>query len=178
MMSPYAFYQFWLNAEDEKVGELLRIFTFLCHEEIEDLEQQTEEKPFLRAGQRALAEEVTTLVHGAERDRAHQGRLRRAVRRRRPARPRPGHAGGSAARDRRGRGTPCDELPTIVDLLVTAGLCESRAPRGAPSPRAAPTSTTSGSTDPEQRPAEADVLGGDWLVLRRGKKSFAGVRVG
>ena len=38
MMSPYAFYQFWLNAEDEKVGELLRIFTFLSHEEIEELE--------------------------------------------------------------------------------------------------------------------------------------------
>ena len=66
MMSPYAFYQFWLNVEDEKVGELLRIFTFLSRAEIEDLEAQTAEKPFLRAGQKALAEHVTTLVHGAE----------------------------------------------------------------------------------------------------------------
>ena len=66
MMSPYAFYQFWLNVEDVKVGELLRIFTFLDHEEIEELEQQTAEKPFLRAGQKALAEEVTSFVHGAE----------------------------------------------------------------------------------------------------------------
>ena len=66
MMSPYAFYQFWLNVEDEKVGELLRIFTFLSREEIEALERQTPEKPFLRAGQKALAEQVTTLVHGAE----------------------------------------------------------------------------------------------------------------
>ena len=65
MLSPYGFYQFWLNAEDEKVGELLRVFTFLSHEEIEDLEAQTAEKPFLRAGQKALAEHVTTLVHGA-----------------------------------------------------------------------------------------------------------------
>ena len=64
MMSPYAFHQFWLNVEDEKVGELLRAFTFLPRAEIEDLEQQTAEKPFLRAGQKALADAVTTLVHG------------------------------------------------------------------------------------------------------------------
>src|SRR3954471_23568823 len=66
MMSPYAFHQFWLNVEDDKVGEMLRIFTFLSREEIEDLEEQTREKPFLRAAQKALADEVTTLVHGAE----------------------------------------------------------------------------------------------------------------
>ena len=71
MMSPYAFHQFWLNAEDDKVGELLRIFTFLSHEEILDLEAQTAEKPFLRAGQKALADAVTTEVHGqAETDHA------------------------------------------------------------------------------------------------------------
>src|SRR3712207_3109407 len=66
MLSPYAFYQFWLNVEDVKVGELLRIFTFRSREEIEELEQLTKEKPFLRAGQKALAREVTTLVHGAD----------------------------------------------------------------------------------------------------------------
>ena len=65
MMSPYGFYQFWLNVEDEKVGELLRIFTFLSRAEIEALEAEHAEKPFLRTGQRALAEHVTTLVHGA-----------------------------------------------------------------------------------------------------------------
>ena len=66
MMSPYAFHQFWLNVEDEKVVELLKIFTFLGRDEIEALAVQTAEKPFLRAGQKALADEVTTLVHGAE----------------------------------------------------------------------------------------------------------------
>ena len=65
-MSPYAFHQFWLNVEDEKVGELLRIFTFLTREEIVDLEAQTAEKPYLRAGQKRLADEVTALVHGQE----------------------------------------------------------------------------------------------------------------
>ena len=82
MMSPYAFFQFWLNVEDAQVGELLRIFTFLSHEEIEDLEQQTAEKPFLRAGQKALAEHVTTLRPRRRGDRAHPGRLGGALRRR------------------------------------------------------------------------------------------------
>src|SRR5690348_676028 len=66
MMSPYAFHQFWLNVEDEKVSELLRVFTFLSRDEIEALEEQSREKPFLRAGQKALADHMTTLVHGAE----------------------------------------------------------------------------------------------------------------
>lgn len=66
MFSPYAFYQFWLNTEDADVVKLLKVFTFLGHEEIEALEAQTQENPGKRAAQRALAEAVTTLVHGAE----------------------------------------------------------------------------------------------------------------
>ncbi|MEY4398632.1 MAG: hypothetical protein RLZ53_1208 [Actinomycetota bacterium] len=64
--SPYAFYQFWLNAEDADVVDRLKVFTFLSREEIEDYARQTAESPFLRAAQKRLALEVTTLVHGAE----------------------------------------------------------------------------------------------------------------
>ena len=64
-MSPYSFHQFWLNVEDEKVGEMLRLFTFLTAADIEALEIRHAEKPFLREGQKTLADEVTTLVHGA-----------------------------------------------------------------------------------------------------------------
>ncbi len=66
MMSPYAFYQFWLNVDDAQVGHLLKVFTFLSRTEIEELEQQTAEKPFLRSAQKALAEAVTSYVHGAD----------------------------------------------------------------------------------------------------------------
>lgn len=66
MTTPYAFYQFWLNADDRDVSKFLRIFSFRSHEEIEELEKQTEERPQARAAQRALAEELTTLVHGAD----------------------------------------------------------------------------------------------------------------
>src|SRR6201995_5591973 len=66
LMSSYAFYQFWLNVADAEVPGLLKVFTFRSREEIEDLERQTAERPQARAGQRALAEDVTTLVHGAD----------------------------------------------------------------------------------------------------------------
>src|SRR4051794_30440739 len=64
MMSPYAFHQWWLNVDDSQIGELLRIFTFLSREEIEAVEAESAEKPWLRIGQRRLADEVTTFVHG------------------------------------------------------------------------------------------------------------------
>jgi tyrosyl-tRNA synthetase len=64
--SPYAFYQFWLNVEDADVVDRLKVFTFLSRAEIEELAQATADAPFQRAAQKRLALEVTTLVHGAE----------------------------------------------------------------------------------------------------------------
>jgi tyrosyl-tRNA synthetase len=64
LMSPYAFYQFWLNVPDAEVPGLLRVFSFRSREEIEALSAESVSRPALRAGQRALAEEMTTLVHG------------------------------------------------------------------------------------------------------------------
>src|SRR5205085_531625 len=66
LMTPYAFYQFWLNVSDAEVPSLLRVFSFKSRAEIEDLSRQTAERPAARIGQRALAEELTTLVHGAD----------------------------------------------------------------------------------------------------------------
>ncbi len=178
MMSPYAFYQFWLNVEDVKVGELLRIFTFLSREEIEDLETQTEEKPFLRAGQKRLAHELTTLVHGAEETERvttaaaalfsggdltglHAETLSAAL----------SEAGGGEVH----RDGP--ELPTIVDLLVVAGLSDSRGAARRTVNEGGAYLNNERISDPEAKPADSDVLPGGWLLLRRGKKSFAGVRV-
>jgi tyrosyl-tRNA synthetase len=62
--SPFAMYQFFLNAPDEQVGDLLRFLTFLAHEEITALDQQMAEQPQRREAQRALARAVTALVHG------------------------------------------------------------------------------------------------------------------
>jgi tyrosyl-tRNA synthetase len=64
LMSPYAFYQFWINRADAEVGNLLRVFTFRTREEIAELERLTAERPAAREAQRVLAQDVTTLVHG------------------------------------------------------------------------------------------------------------------
>lgn len=66
MTSAYAFYQFWLNVMDADVIKLLKIFTFLTRQEIEQLEAEVAEKPFLRSAQKKLALEVTSLVHSEE----------------------------------------------------------------------------------------------------------------
>ncbi len=64
MTSPYQFYQFWLNTTDDDCPRLIRVFTLLPKTEIEMLEQQHAEAPHLRMLQRAIAQEVTTRVHG------------------------------------------------------------------------------------------------------------------
>ena len=64
--TPYEFYQFWINTADADVVKYLKFFTFLSHEEIEALEQAVEKEPHLRKAQKALAEEMTRLIHGQE----------------------------------------------------------------------------------------------------------------
>ena len=64
--SPYHLYQFFLRTEDADVGAYLRAYTFLPREQIEELDSATSERPQRREGQRVLATEVTTLVHGAD----------------------------------------------------------------------------------------------------------------
>jgi tyrosyl-tRNA synthetase len=66
MCSPYAFYQFWLNTDDADVVQRLKVFTFLTRAEIEEYERLVEVEPFRRAAQRRLALEVTSFVHGMD----------------------------------------------------------------------------------------------------------------
>ncbi|GEP40151.1 tyrosine--tRNA ligase [Nocardioides psychrotolerans] len=177
MLSPYAFHQFWLNAEDEKIGELLRVFTFLAREDIESLEARHAEKPFLREGQKTLADEVTTLVHGSvemEQAKAAAAALFGG-----------GELAGlspatlSAALQETGtvQVDRTSGIPRVVDLLVETGLAKSKG-------EARRTVTEGGAylnnvrvDDPDAVPTEADLVAGSWLVLRRGKKKFAGVEV-
>jgi tyrosyl-tRNA synthetase len=64
--TPYEFYQFWINSADADVVKYLKYFTFLSHEEIERLEKSVQEEPHLRLAQKALAEEMTRLIHGED----------------------------------------------------------------------------------------------------------------
>jgi tyrosyl-tRNA synthetase len=175
MMSPYSFHQWWLNVDDSQVSQLLRLFTFLPRAEIEATEAEGAEKPWLRTGQKRLADEITTLVHGAEE--TEQARSAAAAL----------FGGGdlhalstgtleAALREAGAASVP--ELRPVVDLLVETGLAKSRG-------EARRTISEGGAylnnvrvEDPEAEPQPSDLIGGSWLVLRRGKKSFAGVEVG
>jgi tyrosyl-tRNA synthetase len=176
MMSPYAFYQFWLNVEDEKVGELLRIFTFLSRTEIEEIEAQHTEKPFLRAGQRALAEQITSLVHGAEETERIQAASAALFGGGELTGLSPDTL-GAALRETGSTVVDGDELPSVVDLLVATGLAKSKGEARRTVSEGGAYLNNQRVEDPEQVPAGDDLIGGRWLVLRRGKKNFAGVEV-
>ena len=62
--SPYEFYQFWINQDDRDVVKYLKYFTFLSHEEIDELAEKVKTEPWKREAQKRLAEEVTKFVHG------------------------------------------------------------------------------------------------------------------
>ncbi|MFF2039671.1 tyrosine--tRNA ligase [Kitasatospora sp. NPDC058170] len=170
LTTPYAFYQFWLNADDRDVSNFLRIFSFRSKEEIEELERETGERPAARLAQRALAEELTTLVHGAE-------QYERAV---------------AASKALFGQGDLGDleaptlaaalaevpkaevtELLSIVDLLVAVGLAPSRSAARRTVKEGGAYLNNVKVTDEEAVPAESDLLHGRWLVLRRGKRNLA-----
>ncbi len=176
MMSPYAFHQFWLNVEDEKVGELLRLFTFLPRSEIEEVEARHTAQPHRREAQRRLADEVTTLVHGArETEQAtaaaaalfgtgdlaalDEGALEAALR----------ETGVVSVEDA--------DLPTVAELLVRAGLAGSKGEARRTIAEGGAYLNNERVRDADAVPGAADLVGGRWLVLRRGKKRFAGVEV-
>jgi tyrosyl-tRNA synthetase len=176
MTSPYAFFQFWVNADDRDVVKYLKVFTDLSREEIDDLAEQTANKPAARAAHRVLAERVTTLVHGegetakviaASQALFGRGELREL---------------SAATLDSVMAEAPTGEAmladgSTIVDLLVSSGLVESRsAGRRAVREGGAYVNNLK-VTDEEWQPAAADLLEGGWLVLRRGKRHTAGVRL-
>ncbi|HVW79731.1 MAG TPA: tyrosine--tRNA ligase [Mycobacteriales bacterium] len=173
MTSPYAFFQYFVNVADADVGRYLRYFTFLPREEIEALDRETAERPQARSAARRLAEEITTLVHGREEtDRViaasaalfGQGAL---------------EALDAATLGAALREAPHVELdgplPNVVDLLVATGLCPSKsAARRAVDEGGAYLNNTR-VTDGDAAPNGEDLLAGGWIVLRRGKRSLAGV---
>lgn len=176
MTSPYTWYQYFLNTADADVVRYLRWFSFLGREEIDELEALTRDKPHLRAAQKRLAEEMTTLVHGVAATESVQAAAQALFGR--------GELNGldeatlAAALEDAGAVEIAPGSPTtIVDLLVASGLSESKgAARRAVGEGGAYVNNERVS-DPEWTPSSGDLLHGGWLVLRRGKKNFAGVRI-
>ncbi|MEU1887425.1 tyrosine--tRNA ligase [Micromonospora sp. WMMD987] len=175
MTSPYAFYQFWVNADDRDVTRYLRYFSFRSREELEALEKETAERPAARGAQRALAEELTTLVHGAEETRqavaASQALFGRgSLDELAPETLR-------AALSEAGLVVLTGELPDVAGLLRDAGLVGGlKEARRVITEGGAYVNNTR-VTDVDATVDPADLLHGRYLVLRRGKRSFAGVEL-
>jgi tyrosyl-tRNA synthetase len=157
MTSPYAWYQYFVNVADADVGRYLRLFTFLPPDEIEQLDKDVAERPHLRAGQRRLAEELTTLVHGP--------------------RELDGTTLDAALAEVPSATMRIVERPTIVDLLVATGLAESRGAARRVVGEGGAYVNNAKVPDEEWAPAEGDLLDGRWLIVRRGKRNLAGIRL-
>ncbi len=171
--TPYQFYQFWINAEDQKVIDYLKFFTFLDHDAIRALEQAVAASPGEREAQRTLAREVTQLVHGAEAARKAE-RISQAL-----------FSGAldELAADEIEMGfqdVPSyrmaeDQVP-LIELMVAAQLV--------PSKRQARQDVQSGAvhingkrcTDLDHVVRRQEGLHGRYFILRRGKKNYCLVR--
>ncbi|MEU1906530.1 tyrosine--tRNA ligase [Streptomyces hygroscopicus] len=174
MTTPYAFYQFWLNTDDQDISRYMRILSFKSREELEELEKVTEERPQARTAQRALAEELTTLVHGADQCAAVVAASKALF-----------GQGELAELDEATLAAAVSELPNakvselgqVIDLFAEVGLVASKS--------AARRTVKEGGAyvnnvkvTAEDAVATADeLLHGRWLVLRRGKKNLAAIEV-
>jgi tyrosyl-tRNA synthetase len=176
MTSPYAWYQYFVNVGDEDALRYLRMFTFLSREEIEDLARTTKQSPQLRAAQRRLAEEFTTLVHG-ERETAQVVAASQALFGRGELRDLDPATLDAAMAEAPTGTARLAESPTIVDLLVTSGLAASRGAARRTVNEGGAYVNNAKVAEEDWRPSQADLLHGKWLVLRRGKRNTAGVQV-
>ncbi|MDQ0953524.1 tyrosyl-tRNA synthetase [Streptomyces phaeochromogenes] len=174
MTTPYAFYQFWLNVDDRDVSTYMRILSFKSREELEELEKLTEERPQARTAQRALAEELTTLVHGGEQTAAVIAASKALFGQ--------GELGGldektlSAALSEVPH-VQVDELGPVVDLFAEVGLVASKsAARRTVKEGGAYVNNVKVASE-DAVPGKEDLLHGRWLVLRRGKKNLAAVEL-
>ncbi|MGP5073031.1 tyrosine--tRNA ligase [Arthrobacter rhombi] len=175
MCSPYAFYQFWLNTADVDVVDRFKVFTFRTRQEIEAIEQEVAERPFARAGQRQLAYDVTSLVHGID-------ATEKVI---------------AASAAMFGQGVLADldedllvaataELPSvqvssdslgIVELLVATGLSESKSAARRTVGEGGAYVNNVKFSDVDAVIDSSALLHGRYVLVRRGKKSLAMVEV-
>ncbi|MEO5312340.1 tyrosine--tRNA ligase [Corynebacterium sp. c24Ua_83] len=175
LTSPYSWYQYFINAGDTVVIDYLRWFTFLSQEEIAELERKVAEEPYKREAQRVLAREMTTLVHGAAATEAVELAAQALF--------------GKAELQDLDEPTLASALQetevaevgtdaTILDLLVESGLEKSKGAARRTVGEGGAYVNNQRIEDIEWSPSTDDLLHGEWLVLRKGKKRFAGARVG
>jgi tyrosyl-tRNA synthetase len=175
MTSPYAFYQFWINADDADIVNYLRVFSFRSREEIESLAAETAERPAARAAQRALAEELTTLLHGEQETRQVIAASQALFGRGALDELAPGTLRSALAET--GITLVRGELPSVVALFKEAGLVSSANEGRRTVKEGGAYVNNVRISDPDAPLAADTLLHGKFLVLRKGKRSIAGAEL-
>jgi tyrosyl-tRNA synthetase len=176
LTTPYAFYQFWFNADDRDVERYLKVFSFRSREEIEDLVKQGIDRPAARIPQRALAEEVTTLVHGAD-ETARVIAASRALFGQGVLEELDERTLAAALAEVPRAEIPRGDLPPVVDLLAASGLCKSKSEARRAINQGGAYLNNAKVESEDAVPSPDDLLHGRFLVLRRGKRNVGGVEI-
>jgi tyrosyl-tRNA synthetase len=174
LTSPYAFFQFWLNADDADARAWLPLFSERPADELEALIIESIERPAARTAQRALAEELTVLVHGPEQLRQAEAAGRALFGRDDLATL--GEETLAAALTEAGSVTVDGEVPSIAQLMQQTGLVSSLSEARRTVKEGGAYLNNERITDADAVPADDAWLPGGWLVLRRGKRAVAGVQ--
>jgi tyrosyl-tRNA synthetase len=166
--TPYEFYQFWINTADADVVKYLKIFTFLSHEEIEQLEKAVQEEPHLRKAQKVLAEELTRLIHGED-------SLQQAIKISQALFSGDVRSLSGAEIEQGFKDVPAytsQNEENLVDLLVAAKISPSKRQAREDISNGAVTVNGEKITDNAYILAESDRIEGKFTIIRRGKKKY------
>ncbi|MEI7539838.1 MAG: tyrosine--tRNA ligase [Actinomycetes bacterium] len=177
MTSPYAFFQYWLNTDDKDVINFLKVFSFKSHEEISELENAHNANPGLREAHRALARELTALVHGqdttvrveaAARALFGQGDLNELDE---------ATLAGALAELPRTSVAKDQPIPTWVDLLAATGVVDSKSAARRIVKEGGAYLNNEKISGEDFTPQISDFLCGKYAVLRKGKRDLAAVEL-
>ncbi|OEU66832.1 MAG: tyrosine--tRNA ligase [Desulfovibrio sp. S3730MH75] len=171
MTSPYAFYQFWINSDDRDVINFLKFFTFLTEEEIGELEKGHEEAPYKRIAHKRLAEETTIMIHGKE-ELAKVEAATVAL-----------FGGGdiksvdSATLREAMEAAPGVEydtadIPDLAQILMDLGLSKSKGQARKDIKAGGLYINNERVDDYDYAPVDADFIGGEAMLIRKGKKNY------
>ena len=177
MTSPYAFFQFFLNSDDRDVEQLLRSFSFKSHDELNSLFDSLKTNPGAREAHRALAREVTTLIHGESTTQKVENAAKALF-------------GQAEIREldldtlqsaltelpratiRKG-----DPFPTWVDLISSSGVVESKSAARRVVKEGGAYLNNEKISGEDFAPSQSDLLHGRFMVLRKGKRDLAAVEI-
>jgi tyrosyl-tRNA synthetase len=173
LTSPYAMYQFWLNTDDADVVERLKVFTFLTREQIEGYQAKVAAAPFKREAQRELALNVTSLVHGEAAALASIAASEALF-----------GQGDLAALDAATLAAAVAELTTVhaaptasvAEVLVASGLVMSLGEAKRAIAQGG-VYLNNAKIEDDSHAVGGSALAGGYAVLRRGKKTLAGIRI-